>query len=444
MVLSIFFIGQSCKKSVSSSSSNNGQDTSKPQPTALGIPTGASSSKVIGANGGAVVSSDGTVELDIPAGALVNDTTISIQPITNNCPGGINSAFRFTPNGLKFNQPATLKFHYPDSVLRTTLPELMGIAVQDSNGYWLATQKFNNDTSARIISTAINHFTDYSPLELISLHATNTSLKVNNSTNLALTLTLPKDKGATSIISTSDFYYFLDNAHPSIVWSANGIVNGDNSDGKITPNSVTNSVAKYSAPASPPSKNPVTISATLDATFSYNGKNFNKIIVSAQILVYDGGYHVALSFQADSVNESGAFWNITDSAYFDVLSSGTTSSGAIGNIKNQDATVVLAYNNGTCSVTPGPAASGPIHVLDSGVVAENPAVKNITIIFNNALNQNYYVLFPSWKYDCGSGNSGTLGGGYGPPFPAYIQFNEVDSTQTFVSGQYTIVVTPLK
>jgi hypothetical protein len=459
LVLLVFFLAQDCKKTNTDNLNNNGngQDTSKPVATAVGTPTGDVTSKVIGSGGGSIATPDGSVELDIPAGALTGDMTITLQPISNNCPGGINSAYRFGPNGLHFSQPATLKFHYPDSVLEGTLPELMGIATQDSNGYWKVATKMSNDTANHTIATSIRHFTDYTPMELIGLKARPRSIRVNDSSTVEVIIQALKDPDSDDPEERKLIYKFLDNTK-DIVWAVNGITNGNDQFGRFLPHELIdhpripapfNDFGYYRAPSIVPSQNnPVTVTATINMTLSYNDVNFNKIIVYTHVLVYGGGYHIALSFEADSLNESGAFYNMTDSGYFDVLQvSSASSSGAIGHIKNQDATVQFLNNNGTCTVTPGPPAPGPINILDSAVVRVNPQQKSVNIIFTNALNPNYYVAFPSWKWVCGADN-GVLGGGLGPCFPGYLEFDVMDTTadsQTiFLTSQYKMVVTPIK
>ena len=453
-----------CKKTNSVSSNNtnnNNQDTIKPQSTPIGTPFGSPTSKIIGASGGTIVSGDGSVELDIPAGALTGDTTISIQPITNNCPNGTSIAYRFTPNGLKFSQSPTLKFHYPDSVLNGTISALMGITFQDSSGHWLIANKSTNDTIAHTIEASIQHFTDYSETTLIRIETEKEALKPNEYGNLYINFIAPDDSyvseyGWTQLVILYVHYTASQQLNmPPIIWEVNDITNGNSQYGTITGDAdVSNLKALYNAPATVPSKNnPVTIKATLNKLpaifngkeyFTYNGQSYDKFILYTHIRIYDGGYHVELTYEEESDNESGTFWDITDTSTFDVLQSGGTASGAIAFIKNEDATLTYVSNDGTtCTVHPMPA-SGPLHVLDSGIVLVNPADKNITVFFNNALNPKYYVPFPSWKYECGS-DQGVLGGGLGPPFPNYLQFGIMDIVGTvetaILTPQYKMVVT---
>src|SRR5688500_10913461 len=102
----------SCKKSV----------IDKPTPvpaaplvTAAGTPDGVANSKLItAASGGSITSTDGKITVDIPAGALTNNETITIQPVTNTTGLGQGKAYRLTPHGLAFNKPVTITFPYTD------------------------------------------------------------------------------------------------------------------------------------------------------------------------------------------------------------------------------------------------------------------------------------------------------------------------------------------
>ena len=86
-------------------------------PTAVGTPIGSPSTATIGAAGGSLLSPDGRSEIIIPPGALTASTQISIQPVTNQAPGGAGVGFYLTPHGQTFNQPVTLRFHFDSSLV---------------------------------------------------------------------------------------------------------------------------------------------------------------------------------------------------------------------------------------------------------------------------------------------------------------------------------------
>ena len=112
----------------------------------------------------------------------------------------------------------------------------MGIAVQDSNGYWRAANKVTNDTILRTISASIKHFTDYSPMELMELYSVFHSLKVNEISLLSIsiiTLDESEDNGGENY---DDFQKYLVNYNgPSIIWTVNGVTNGNPQYGTIEP-----------------------------------------------------------------------------------------------------------------------------------------------------------------------------------------------------------------
>src|SRR5688572_18112074 len=72
-------------------------------PTAVGVSVGVRTEATIGPAGGELFSADSLVKLDVPAGALGNQTTISIEPLTNYAPGGMGRAYRLLPSGLEFS-----------------------------------------------------------------------------------------------------------------------------------------------------------------------------------------------------------------------------------------------------------------------------------------------------------------------------------------------------
>lgn len=439
--LSVLMAIQGCKKSDGSQNNNN---NNKPQPTPIGAPTGTKTSKLIPKTGGSITSADGKLEIDFPNGALANDDTISIQPITNNCPGGIQLAYRLGPDGTKFNQPVTLKFHYDDSVLKLTLPGLMGVAFQDSSGTWNLMNSSSNDTVNHIISAAIQHFSDWTEMDEASIEPGQGSLKVNQKISLRVSQSIPDEQ----TYNTAQPLVTPDNG-ATITWSVNGVTNGNSQYGTITNGPYTNGndYVIYTAPATAPpgNKNPVLIAAEIKGNFiDYSTKPYqhvNKIILYSRIYIFDGGYHVELSFEADSVNQSGGLWTLKDKGSFDVVLA--DGEGAVKNIQNSDISIGLISNGGTCNPSLVYAGAGTINIVDSSYVAVNPLLNNINIIFNS-LDQKNYVKSPIFGMQCPGDTLQTSGGGLGPPFPGYIQFNQVDAIQTFIAGQYKIVVTPVK
>jgi hypothetical protein len=70
----------------------------------------------IGATGGKLVSGDGAVTLDIPAGALAADVTFTIAPATSAPSGAVGTVWEIGPSGTKFSQPVVLSLRYDPAV----------------------------------------------------------------------------------------------------------------------------------------------------------------------------------------------------------------------------------------------------------------------------------------------------------------------------------------
>ena len=64
----------------------------------------------VGAEGGVVVSADGRVSLDIPAGALDGDVTISIERVDGGPDGSVGRVYAITPRLTALNKPAALTY----------------------------------------------------------------------------------------------------------------------------------------------------------------------------------------------------------------------------------------------------------------------------------------------------------------------------------------------
>ena len=254
-------------------------------PTTVGTPVGDSTIKTIGPSGGSLASADGNAELIFPAGALSNNTNISIQAITNNAPNGIANAYRFLPEGITFLQPVTLKFHYKAEDLAATLGDLMGIAFQDSTGIWYRVNNFTNDTANKIISAPIRHFTDWTPFDILSINPQFGNIKVNQSWTLDISA-VSTDDGALKFDPENDEVAPLIKLGNNfkVVWSANGIVNGNATVGTLTGSLPS---ASFKAPAKVPSQNPVSVSALVVATFKYHGKTFDKTNLISNVNIVD-------------------------------------------------------------------------------------------------------------------------------------------------------------
>jgi hypothetical protein len=129
---------------------------------AAGSPTGATVSTSVGAAGGTVTSSDGSLQVSIPAGALAQDVTITVTPVTPPGPGSLGTAYDLGPNGTMFAMPITLAFHYSGLNLGGQPASDLRVATYVS-GAWQTLTGFAEDTTAMTVSGTTTHFTYYAP-----------------------------------------------------------------------------------------------------------------------------------------------------------------------------------------------------------------------------------------------------------------------------------------
>jgi len=247
----------------------------EPARTPVGTPIGAPVTQTIGSAGGTVASTDGVLSVDIPAGALASDVTVSIQAVTAQAPGASGTGYRLSPEGTTFAQPVTLRFSYDDQDLEGTAPEFLWIASQQSDGSWLLASGVTLDDGARTLSVATTHFSDWTRLRGFQIRPPSASLKptesvglqvkdcvtiVETSTNTASSYAIDCEDAPTEPVSSND------DELPSLPtfavdqtsWSVNGTKGGSGTYGFVAGNGPN---AEYVAPTNTPSsQNPVAVS----------------------------------------------------------------------------------------------------------------------------------------------------------------------------------------
>jgi hypothetical protein len=460
------FLTYSCKKTISSSSSGSTQNTVHPVPTAVGTTTGDSVSVAVGASGGSVKSADGMVELDIPAGALSANTIITVQPITNNCPGGGLEAYRFGPNGLHFNQPVTLKIHYTDAELQSTLADLMGIAFQDSSGIWYRFKNFTNDSVQKVLTVSIKHFTDYAEFYTLHINPESATVATDSSVNLQVEVYYSDDDELVALPGSAPPPDI--DVDPIIVYKANQsiwTINGGLTDqdyGSIT-NGQGTLAATYKAPSAvPTSGNPVAVSATIDmGGMVFHGKKFNKTSLVSNITVVGKKrsyfIQIALTLHGIDVVGTTAFGvDYTDNASFnfDILTTfGGLDTIRLYNFVNQapvvnptsgiDGFLTYTYSPdpyGLMNITGGDGDALPSY--GPGQVFLGTKVQ-IRPIHTGAMN-------PLWNVTGTNFPPAHYGGGPSLGIPLTIDFYEKDQVQVIdpmingVAGELLYTISPVQ
>lgn len=164
---------------------------SAPLVTASGAPDGVAITKTIGADGGTITSSDGNISITIPAGALKEDQSISVQPITNQLPMGYGKAYRLTPHDISFHQPVTINFRYNEDSIKNSVPELLGIAYQDQEGKWFFAGEPVHDKTNHLLKTTTTHFSDWGFLPYFYIDPSETLVDPGTQHTLKVMATVP-------------------------------------------------------------------------------------------------------------------------------------------------------------------------------------------------------------------------------------------------------------
>ncbi|OQP62859.1 hypothetical protein A3860_26470 [Niastella vici] len=263
LFFAILFLN-SCKKE--SPGIQSPEEPVTPFPTAIGKPVGNASIKEIGAGGGSITSPDGRITVAIPAGALSNNTSITIQPIENTTPLGIGLSYDFLPNGQQFAKPVTVTLHYTNEELAGTSAALLEFGTQNAQNVWQGSGNLQVNTTAQTVSATIKHFSRWSFYATFKLLPSEKTLLVNQ-TALLQVMKLPYSEdpdpnnvqellhvlGEPTIVAADKVSNWTVNAQASAAGNSNGWLTG----------SATNE-KQYHAPANVPANNPVAVSANIN------------------------------------------------------------------------------------------------------------------------------------------------------------------------------------
>jgi hypothetical protein len=219
--------------------------------------------KIIGKQGGSILSGDGKFEALVPAGALDADVTIAIEPISRTVPGAMEKnslpAYRLTPHGQRFTKPVTIIFHYTEEEFKKVTPA-ESIAYQDMEGKWTGFRHIVINETARTVSVHSTHFSDWATYEGVYLEPReDVVVEIGKTTMLKVMTVTPM--GLTEADQQKEEYYLEE---PSTIPAAVDwrIVNGPGN-GTIV-GVPTRATAIYTAPGAVPGNNPVEVEAKVD------------------------------------------------------------------------------------------------------------------------------------------------------------------------------------
>lgn len=124
--------------------------------------------ETVGPRGGVVMSDDGRVTLDIPAGALTDEVEVSIE-VVEDAPGGIvGVAYAIEPAGVSLLRPATLTYDLAADADDTDRSlELGGLEMSDlvlvteKADRWQPMSDRDVDADAQLLTASVLYFSSY-------------------------------------------------------------------------------------------------------------------------------------------------------------------------------------------------------------------------------------------------------------------------------------------
>jgi hypothetical protein len=251
-----------------------------PGVTKVGVPSGPTTTKSIGPAGGSIASTDGRITVTVPPNAVPGPLNFSIQPITNLAQGGMGSAYRLQPDGLKFATPIKVSFRYDTPDFKAYRPETLAVAYQDPTGIWQAFKTANIDSASKTLTISTTHFTDESVFT-DQLSPEKATLRVRGTQEVELKCTPPVLSWATwlkirlGIGQLGSHCWTIDDSS----WSVNA--------GTLVRTGPLSAV--YQAPATIPSPNV----ATIRFVYHYKGRSTQKDVRTCEITIVGPGYRAS-------------------------------------------------------------------------------------------------------------------------------------------------------
>ncbi len=270
--------------------------------TPVGTPEGTPLTATIGPAGGSIQSADQRIRISIPAGALTENKTISVQPLTNQCPSGTGQAFRLTPHGLTFAKPATLTFQYDEQDVNGSAPEFLRVAYQNEKGSWQSPSLKSIDTTAHTVTIGTTHFSDWSLFQNVYLSPLRGGfIDPGGQLNLMVQVHVEASPGSDDELLVP-LDNLLDNKYIES-WKVEG-------EGSLKSMKSSN-MNMYQAPNHIPARNPVAITVFLNKTETIDGKVYRDLRLVSNVYVAPEGISVQVDGGGWQTYPGGANLNNT-------------------------------------------------------------------------------------------------------------------------------------
>jgi hypothetical protein len=122
--------------------------------------------ETIGKRGGTVMSDDGRVTLDVPAGALDREVEVRIEVVDEPPHGSVGTVYAIEPAGLQLARPATLTYDLATDTEDRSF-DLKGatmdslVLVTEKGARWEKLSDRDLDVDAETISASVLYFSSY-------------------------------------------------------------------------------------------------------------------------------------------------------------------------------------------------------------------------------------------------------------------------------------------
>lgn len=177
-----------------------------------------SKSATIDASGGEVETPSGDAKVEIPSGAVDNNTPITIAISSKTTPSGnLTKSYEYGPEGKTFSKPVTISIQYdPDKIPDSLNQADLKLARLSGSNVWEVISDSTVDMTNHIVSGQTNHFSTYSVVANTTGETTYTiSGTVGGVWQAGVTITLGGAGAASTLTDSSGNYSFA------------GLVDGD-------------------------------------------------------------------------------------------------------------------------------------------------------------------------------------------------------------------------
>ena len=246
----------------------------------VGTKLGEAIITTIGPAGGTLTTADERLTINVPAGAVDNSQSFSIEPITNTGPQGLGTAFRLAPHGITFKKPVTISMRYTPESLDGTIAEALALAYQTDKGIWRLAAGGKVDTTTHTVSVETTHFSDWAMLERAVLAPSVGFVKPGG--NLGLEVRLLTTDVLASLNTEQDVPEPYESPSTVVDYSSWKLIGA----GQLIPAAWK---ALYNAPNTPPVRNPVAVTIKLNGPTVIDGKSYGELWLVSNIYVGDEG-----------------------------------------------------------------------------------------------------------------------------------------------------------